>query len=55
MRAAIGNAFFPSGNPFASLMLSLMTFGAGFFDAALAQSCSGHITPISTGAALASF
>jgi len=28
--AAIGNAFFPSGNPFVSLMLSLMTFGAGF-------------------------
>src|ERR1700720_3023044 len=23
-------AFFPSGNPFVSLMLSLMTFGAGF-------------------------
>ncbi len=28
--AAIGNAFFPGGNPFTSLMLSLMTFGAGF-------------------------
>src|SRR3989441_1240315 len=28
--AAIGRAFFPSGNPFVSLMLSLMTFGAGF-------------------------
>jgi len=28
--AAIGNAFFPSGNPFTSLMLSLTTFGAGF-------------------------
>jgi metabolite-proton symporter len=28
--AAIGNAFFPSGNPYVSLMLSLMTFGAGF-------------------------
>jgi len=27
---AIGKAFFPSGNPFLSLMLSLMTFGAGF-------------------------
>jgi MFS family permease len=27
---AIGHAFFPSGNPFVSLMLSLMTFGAGF-------------------------
>ena len=28
--AAIGKAFFPAGNPFLSLMLSLMTFGAGF-------------------------
>lgn len=28
--AAIGKAFFPSGNPYSSLMLSLMTFGAGF-------------------------
>ena len=28
--AAIGNAFFPGGSPFTSLMLSLMTFGAGF-------------------------
>ena len=28
--AAIGAAFFPSGNEFLSLMLSLMTFGAGF-------------------------
>jgi metabolite-proton symporter len=28
--AAIGHAFFPSGNAFVSLMLSLMTFGAGF-------------------------
>ena len=28
--AAIGRAFFPGGNEFASLMLSLMTFGAGF-------------------------
>src|SRR6058998_1197371 len=28
--SAIGNAFFPAGNPFVSLMLSLMTFGAGF-------------------------
>ena len=28
--AAIGRAFFPSGNEFASLMLSLATFGAGF-------------------------
>jgi len=28
--SAIGKIFFPSGNPFLSLMLSLMTFGAGF-------------------------
>jgi MFS family permease len=28
--SAIGAAFFPSGNPFISLMSSLMTFGAGF-------------------------
>jgi MFS family permease len=28
--AAIGKAFFPSNNPFASLMFSLMTFGVGF-------------------------
>jgi metabolite-proton symporter len=28
--AAIGQAFFPSGNPYLSLMLSLTTFGAGF-------------------------
>jgi MFS family permease len=27
---AIGKAFFPSGNPFLSLMLALMTFGVGF-------------------------
>ena len=28
--SAIGRVFFPNGNPFVSLMLSLMTFGAGF-------------------------
>src|SRR5438105_9376379 len=28
--SAIGAAFFPAGNPFSSLMFSLMTFGAGF-------------------------
>jgi MFS family permease len=28
--SAIGSAFFPSGNAYLSLMLSLMTFGAGF-------------------------
>src|SRR5258708_32377446 len=28
--SAIGRAFFPSGSPFVSLMLSLMPFGAAF-------------------------
>ena len=28
--SAIGKAFFPSGSAFVSLMLALMTFGAGF-------------------------
>jgi MFS family permease len=28
--SAIGRAFFPGGSPFVSLMLALMTFGAGF-------------------------
>src|SRR6202790_2296761 len=28
--SAIGNAFFPNGDPFVALMLSLMTFGVGF-------------------------
>src|SRR3981081_260348 len=28
--AAIGKSFIPSGNPFLSLILSLMSFGAGF-------------------------
>ena len=28
--SAIGHAFFPNGDPFVALMLSLMTFGAGF-------------------------
>lgn len=28
--AAIGRVFFPNANPYASLLLSLMTFGAGF-------------------------
>ena len=28
--SAIGKAFFPNGSAFVSLMLSLMTFGAGF-------------------------
>src|SRR6266704_6505098 len=28
--SAIGRAFFPAGNAYLSLMLSLMTFGAGF-------------------------
>ncbi len=28
--SAIAKAYFPAGNEFASLMLTLMTFGAGF-------------------------
>ena len=31
--SSIGRTFFPNENAFASLMLALMTFGAGFFDA----------------------
>ena len=40
--AAIGRAFFPSGNPFVSLMLSLMTFGAGFLMRPLARRAALH-------------
>jgi len=54
LRHAIGNAFFPSGNPFLSLMLSLMTFGAGFLMRPLGPSCSER-TPITMAAAPASF
>src|SRR5712672_1900461 len=42
--SAIGRAFFPSGNPFLSLMLSLMTFGAGFLMRPLGGSGIGAYT-----------
>jgi MFS family permease len=44
--AAIGNAFFPSGNPFVSLMLSLMTFGAGFLMRPLGAIVLGAYTDV---------
>src|ERR1700738_5322863 len=44
--AAIGNAFFPSGNPFLSLMLSLMTFGAGFLMRPLGAIVLGAYTDV---------
>src|SRR5580700_275615 len=43
---AIGNAFFPSGNPFVSLMLSLMTFGAGFLMRPLGAIVLGAYTDV---------
>src|SRR4029078_12405807 len=42
--AAIGRAFFPSGNAYTSLMLSLMTFGAGFLMRALGALVLGAYT-----------
>ena len=49
--AAIGKAFFPSGSEFASLMLSLMTFGAGFLMRPLGRaSCSAPISTITAAA-----
>src|SRR5260370_1752585 len=42
--SAIGNAFFPSSNLFSSLMLSLMTFGAGFVMRPLGASVLGAYT-----------
>jgi len=43
LRRAHWKAFFPSSRPFASLMLSLMTFGAGFFDASSRGSGSSSV------------
>jgi MFS family permease len=43
---AIGNTFFPSGNPFVSLMLSLMTFGAGFLMRPLGAIVLGAYTDV---------
>src|SRR2546422_10109853 len=42
--SAIGNAFFPGGNPFVSWMLSLMTFGAGFLMRPLGAIVLGEYT-----------
>jgi len=44
--AAIGNTFFPSGVPFVSLMLSLMTFGAGFLMRPLGAIVLGAYTDV---------
>jgi MFS transporter, MHS family, citrate/tricarballylate:H+ symporter len=44
--SAIGNTFFPSGNPFVSLMLSLMTFGAGFLMRLLGAIVLGAYTDV---------
>ncbi len=44
--AYIGRVFFPSGNPFASLMRSLATFGVGFLMRPLGAILLG---PTSTG------
>jgi MFS family permease len=43
--AAIARTFFPSGNEFASLMLSLMTFGAGFLMRPLGAIVLGCASP----------
>jgi MFS family permease len=44
--SAIGSAFFPNGNPFVSLMLSLMTFGAGFLMRPLGAIVLGAYTDV---------
>jgi len=44
--SAIGNTFFPSGIPFVSLMLSLMTFGAGFLMRPLGAIVLGAYTDV---------
>ena len=49
---AIAKTFFPGDNPFASLMLSLATFGAGFLMRPLVR-CSWAPTSIATAAARA--
>ena len=41
--AAIGKAFFPSGNAYLSLMLSLATFGAGFLTRPLRGDRAGRL------------
>src|ERR1700720_1054993 len=44
--SAIGETFFPSGIPFVSLMLSLMTFGAGFLMRPLGAIVLGAYTDV---------
>ena len=44
--SAIGATFFPSGIPFVSLMLSLMTFGAGFLMRPLGAIVLGAYTDV---------
>src|SRR2546429_1413300 len=44
--SAIGNTFFPSGIPFVSLILSLMTFGAGFLMRPLGAIVLGAYTDV---------
>jgi len=39
----IAKAFFPSSNEFASLMLTLATFGAGFLAGMLAMFIAAHL------------
>jgi hypothetical protein len=41
--AAIGRTFFPGDSPYASLMLSLMTFGAGFLMRPSRSDCFGRL------------
>src|SRR5258708_36042095 len=48
--APIGRTFFPGHNPYASLMLSLMTFAAGFLiRAGGARRVGGHIERCGSG------
>ena len=44
--AAIGHVFFPNGSQFVSLMLSLMTFGAGFLMRPLGAIVLGSYTDV---------
>jgi len=53
--AAIARTFFPSGNEFASLMLSLATFGAGFLFTRHLSVVPALEIPFSSGAADAGF
>ena len=48
--SAIAKTYFPSGNEFASLMLSLSVFGAGFLMRPLGASCWAPTSTITAGA-----